>query len=147
MKNKKDDPNLRDSYLLMDFFDNLKRMLIHLHTDEVKFIVNEEKKQKFLKYRIIYQNNDFDYIEELLTKGLSFSVEKSGKDFYNDFDDLMAVIEKEKVNLKPFNSKTTLKEFMDQFDKIHQIAYLKHELTEDLPINQSNLDNAKKLKL
>lgn len=147
-KNKdKDAPNLRDSYLLMDLFEDLKRLLVHLHTDKIDFLISEKRTEKFLKYRVSYQNDNLDYCEELLTYGLKFSAEKGGQDFYNNFDDTMAVIEKEKVKLKTFTSKTTFKEFMDQFDKIHQIAVIKHELTENLPVNSINADNSKKLKL
>lgn len=142
----KETSQLQESYLLLEFFENIQKVLSYLNTDRVAFEVRPNRTAKFLKYRIIYQNRDGDDIEELLTHCLRFGAETAPKIFYENFDKVIGVIEKENVTLKPISTDTTLKAFLSQFNKVHEVVYLNRELNNELSVNEGS-DDKKRLKL
>jgi hypothetical protein len=138
---------LEDSYLLLEFFDNVKRILTYLHTDEVEFEVRPNRKANFAKYRFSYRNEDGEYFEEFITHCLKLGGQEISRDELEKFNKVVAVIEKENVSLKPINKDTTVEEFLKQFSKFHQIAYLNRQLSSELPTNELSKENTKILKL
>jgi tRNA isopentenyl-2-thiomethyl-A-37 hydroxylase MiaE len=143
----KEEIKLEESYLLLDFFDNVKRVLTYLHTDEVEFEVRPRRKANFLKYRFSYLNEDGQHFEELITHCLKLGGTTLSKEELEKFNKVVAVIEKENVSLKPINKETTIEEFLKQFSKFHEVAYLNRQLNKELPTNDSSDSNTKRLKL
>ena len=142
----KENIQLEDSYLLLDFFEDIKRVLTYLHTDEVEFEVRPKRKANFAKYRLSYRNDEGEHLEEFITHCLKFGSDYAPKEFYEKFDKVVRVIEKEKVSLKPINKNTTIEEFLSQFSKVHAVVYANRELNKELPVNDGK-DQKSRLKL
>lgn len=138
---------LEESYLLLEFFEDVKKVLIHLHTDEVEFEVRPKRKANFAKYRFSYRNDDGEHFEEFITHCLKFGSDYAPKEFYEKFNKVINVIEKEKVSLKPINKNTTFEEFLSQFSKVHEVVYLNRELNKELAVNHSDSAQKARLKL
>jgi hypothetical protein len=138
----KDEIKLEESYLLLEFFEDIKRVLVYLHTDEVEFEVRPKRKANFSKYRFSYKNDEGEHFEEFITHCLKFGADYAPKAFYEKFDKVVNVIEKEKVFLKPINKNTTFEEFLSQFSKVHAVVYLNRELNKELPVNDGKVQKS-----
>lgn len=143
----KEEIQLEESYLLLEFFENVKRALVYLQTDEVEFEVRPKRTAKFLKYRFFYRNDEGEHVEELITHVLNMGNETMSKTELENFNKVVAVIEKEKASLKPINKETKIEDFLRQFSKVHEVVYINKELNKELPVNESNEEQRKRLKL
>lgn len=138
---------IEDSILLVKFFHDLKNLLTYCNTEKIEIYQKENEKNFGLKYVMSYRLgvDSGKVCKDTLFSNLRLSrAELKEPEYSQEFERVIAIVEKEKVKLEIITEQTTVEHFMKQFDVRHAINYLKYCLELELqPNNQVRYSNMK----